>query len=49
MAHFPEELKTADIMPAYEKKKKKKEQERKQTWMTKLTIDQLAFFQSFQN
>ena len=23
MAHFPEELKTADIMPAYEKKKER--------------------------
>lgn len=29
MAHFPEELKTADIMPAYEKKKERRTRKKK--------------------
>lgn len=34
MAHFPEELKTADIMPAYEKKKRKNKKEKKREWQS---------------
>ena len=44
MVHFPEELKTADIMPAYEKKKKKERTRKKKNVNDKANYRSISFF-----